>query len=729
MAKPLRFRLFVNGSFMNLQTDMTCNPELLKTPLIDIPGVGPKLAIKFKNMGLATVEDLLYTLPHRYEDRREFRKIAALRDGCNEVFCGEILASGEAVTSRSRRRLWEVVVGDGSSTISLKWFHYRPNWQKSTYKVGRKAVFSGELKRYGSTREIHHPDVDFLAAGQDFDSYQTDDPLNFGRILPVYPLTEGLHQKTARKIWKIAVDRFAQHLSSPLPEEILVKRGLLPVSQAMQMAHWPENDTAFDSLLTPSDPARRSLVFDEFFFLELGLALRKKGMSLKQGIPFKVEHRYTKPLIDILPYKLTSAQRRVLGEIKQDLMSPHPMNRLIQGDVGCGKTIVAMMAALVAIENHTQVAVVAPTEILAEQHFHQFHTWLDQLGLKAALLRGKMPAVEKREILEDLKAGRINLVVGTHAVLQEGVEFQKLGLGIIDEQHRFGVRQRAVLREKGNHAHILVMTATPIPRTLSLTVYGDLALSVIDEMPPGRTPVETLVASDAQRNRVYARLRQEIAQGNQAYIVYPLVEESEKSDLLAATEGAEKLKNETFTEARLGLLHGRMKPAEKEEVMNRFKNREIDILVATTVIEVGIDVPNATVMLVEHAERFGLAQLHQLRGRVGRGAEKSVCILLKSYKCSEDGEKRLDVMRATNDGFRIAEADLEIRGPGEFLGTRQSGLPDFRVANILRDGRILEEARQDAFVFAESPEFRASKQVRAVLEDRWGGRLELASIG
>jgi ATP-dependent DNA helicase RecG len=405
------------------------------------------------------------------------------------------------------------------------------------------------------------------------------------------------------------------------------------------------------------------------------------------------------------------------------------MNRLIQGDVGCGKTIVAMMTALVAIENDTQVAVVAPTEILAEQHYLQFHRWLEQLGLKAVLLRGKMPVAEKREVLEGIREGHVDLVVGTHAVLQEGVEFKRLGLGIIDEQHRFGVRQRAVLREKGAHPHILVMTATPIPRTLSLTLYGDLALSVIDEMPPGRTPVETVVATESQRGRVYGRVRQEIDKGHQVYIVYPLVEESENSDLLAATEGAEKLRSEIFTEARIGLLHGRMKPLEKEEVMTRFKERAIDILVATTVIEVGIDVPNATVMMVEHAERFGLAQLHQLRGRVGRGDAGSVCIFMKSYRCSEDGEKRLEVMRATADGFRIAEADLEIRGPGEFLGTRQSGLPDFRVANILRDGRILEAARQDAFAYAESRDFKESRPVQLVLKERWGSRLELASIG
>ncbi|MBE0574620.1 MAG: ATP-dependent DNA helicase RecG [Desulfuromonadales bacterium] len=701
----------------------------LSTPVAHLKGVGPRLAEKLAKLNIHTVEDLLYTLPHRYEDRREFRKIAHLRDSVHEVFFGEILACGEATTSRSRRKLFEVVVSDGTGQIVLKWFHYRKDWMNKRFVVGQRAVFTGEVKRYGAIREVHHPDVEFLAPDQSLADYQSSDPLAFGRILPVYPLTEGLTQYAARKIWKQAVDLFVRYVPSCLPDFLVKKHGLLPLADALLQIHWPSNEVHIEQLEAGRTPALHSLVYDEFFFLELGLALKRRGIVMEPGITFTVNHKYTKPLAALLPYRLTAAQRRVLGEIKHDLMSAHPMNRLIQGDVGCGKTIVAMMTALVAIENDTQVAVVAPTEILAEQHYLQFHGWLEQLGLQAALLRGKMPVAEKRQVLEELRAGQVNLVVGTHAVLQEGVEFRKLGLGIIDEQHRFGVRQRAVLREKGTHPHILVMTATPIPRTLSLTVYGDLALSVIDEMPPGRTPVETIVASDAQRGRVYTRVRQEIDKGHQAYIVYPLVEESEKSDLLAATEGAEKLKNDIFPQARLGLLHGRMKPAEKEEIMTRFKNREIDILVATTVIEVGIDVPNATVMLVEHAERFGLAQLHQLRGRVGRGEAGSICILLKSYKCSEDGEKRLEVMRSTNDGFRIAEADLEIRGPGEFLGTRQSGLPDFRVANILRDGRILENARQDAFAYAESLEFRESKQIRSVLKERWGNRLELASIG
>ncbi len=453
---------------------------------------------------------------------------------------------------------------------------------------------------------------------------------------------------------------------------------------------------------------------------------------LEPGIPFTVTHRYTKPLAQMLPYRLTGAQRRVLGEIKHDLMAPHPMNRLVQGDVGSGKTVVALMAALLAIENDTQVAVVAPTEILAEQHYLQFHPWLEALGLKVALLCGSTPVRDRREILRSAAAGSLHMLVGTHAVLQEVVEFQRLGLGIVDEQHRFGVRQRSTLRRKGENPHILVMTATPIPRTLSLTLYGDLALSVIDELPPGRTPVQTRVLTESARSRGYQQIREELVAGRQAYIVYPLVEETEKSDLLAATEAAEVLAREVFPEQSLDLLHGRMKPEEKEAVMKAFKAGEIQVLVATTVIEVGIDVPNATVMMIEHAERFGLAQLHQLRGRVGRGSARSLCLLVRSLRCSEEGLRRLQVMAETGDGFKIAEADLEMRGPGEFLGTRQAGVPDFRVANLLRDGRVLEEARQDAFELVERGDFLENPAyglLRKELIKRWGTRLELANVG
>ena len=703
--------------------------QILSTPVVQLKGVGPRIAEKLYKLNIRTVEDLLYTLPNRYEDRREFRKIAELRDNSHEVFYGEILACGETTTTRSRRRLYEVIVGDGTGQVALKWFHYRREWIAKRFAVGRRGVFIGEVKRFGALREVHHPDVEFLAPDQTLEDFKGSDPLAFGRILPVYPLTEGLTQYAARKLWKQAVDQFAPYVQTTLPQSLIDRHQLVPLAEALQRVHWPADDASLSSLESGRDAARCSLVFDEFFFLELGLALKRRGVVLEPGIPFAVTHKYTRPLAAMLPYRLTAAQRRVLGEIKADLMSSHPMNRLVQGDVGCGKTIVALMTALVAIENDAQVALVAPTEILAEQHYLQFRPWMESLGLKAALLRGKMPAAEKQEILSQAREGEIHLVVGTHAVLQEGVEFRLLGLGIIDEQHRFGVRQRAVLRQKGKHPHILVMTATPIPRTLSLTLYGDLDLSVIDEMPPGRTPVETRVVTEGQRRQVYEAIRREIGASNQIYIVFPLVEESEKSDMLAATEGAELLKNEIFPEARIGLLHGRMSPSEKEDVMSRFKAYELDILVSTTVIEVGVDVPNATLMVVEHAERFGLAQLHQLRGRVGRGSGASACILMKSYKCSEDGEKRLAVMQSTTDGFRIAEADLEIRGPGEFLGTRQSGLPDFRIANILRDGRILEEARREAFAFIEDPEFTASASLLETLRERWGNRLELASIG
>ncbi len=708
------------------------NFQLLATPITSIKGVGPRVAEKLARLGVLTVGDALYTLPHRYEDRREFRRIAELREGRHEVFAGEILACGEVVTSRSRRGIYEVIVSDGSGQVGLKWFHYQKEWMSKKFTPGRKAVFSGEVKRFGATKEVHHPEVEMLAAGQSLADYRSSDPLAFGRILPVYPLTDGLSQYAARKIWKQVVDLYAQYVESSIPESVGSAQKLIPLAEALNYVHWPPDSADVERLERGSDQARRTLVYDEFFFLELGLAMKRQGVVLKPGIPFKVGHKYTRPLAAMLPFRLTGAQKKVLGQIKQDLMAPHPMNRLIQGDVGCGKTIVALMTALVAIENGTQVAVVAPTEILAEQHFLQFRHWLDRLGLQTVLLRGKMPAAVKRSALEEIRAGRAHLVVGTHAVLQEGVEFEKLGLGIIDEQHRFGVRQRAVLRQKGMNPHILVMTATPIPRTLSMTLYGDLALSVIDEMPPGRTPVETSVIPEKQRDRAYDLMRRELDKGHQVYVVYPLVEETEKSDLLAATEGVEYLKNKVFQDVSIGLLHGRMSSEEKEAVMTRFKSRELALLVSTTVIEVGIDVPNASVMVVEHAERFGLAQLHQLRGRVGRGEAGGQCLLIKSVKCSEDGNKRLEVMKRTNDGFQIAEADLEIRGPGEFLGTRQSGLPDFRVANILRDSRILEAARRDAFQLIEqskgllSPEYDL---LRHELKHRWGQRLELASVG
>ncbi|HEY5673325.1 MAG TPA: ATP-dependent DNA helicase RecG [Malonomonas sp.] len=706
--------------------------SMLSLSLGNIRGVGPRMLPKLEKLGLKTVEDALYHLPLRYEDRRTLKPISRLVDGQQEVFVGRVLAAGETQTSRTRRKIYEIIVGDASGTVSLKWFHYRKPWLQKRFTVDQQVVVIGEIKRFGATREIHHPDTEPLPAGIEPEQLLKNDPLNFGRILPVYPLTDGLSQKQARKIWYSLVRENACLVESLIPTTILERLKLIPLADALLQVHWPEENSDFSILGQGAELARKSLVFDEFFYLELGLALKRAGVQLEKGISFQVEHRYTLPLTKMLPFKLTEAQRRVLGEIKQDMMAPQPMHRLLQGDVGSGKTLVALMAALIAIENNTQVAVVAPTEILAEQHYQTFDYWLPQLGLSVVMLQGGMPAATKRAALAAIAAGDVDLVVGTHAVLQEGVDFKQLGLGIVDEQHRFGVRQRSLLKHKGVNPDMLVMTATPIPRTLSMTLYGDLSVSVIDQLPPGRQPVTTQLIRKSQVNSAYQLIRNELAKGRQAYIVYPLVEESEKSDLLAATDAATRLADEVFSDINIGLLHGRMKPAEKESVMSAFRRGDLQLLVSTTVIEVGVDVPNATVMMIEHADRFGLSQLHQLRGRVGRGADKSYCLLVPSDYYSEDADRRLQVMVETEDGFRIAEADLEIRGPGDFLGTRQAGLPDFRVANLLKDIQTLEIARQEAFTYVEKTcrlTTEESLPVKKELLRRWGGRLELAIIG
>ncbi|MBT1074403.1 ATP-dependent DNA helicase RecG [Geobacter grbiciae] len=706
------------------------NRKNLETPIQFIKGVGPKLAETLGKKGIATVEDALYLLPNRYEDRRQVVPIARLCPGVTSVFFGEVITA-DVVSTKGGRRFFEVVVRDASGTISFKWFNFNPAFLKKTWKEGRRGIFTGLVSQFGLQREVHHPDAEWLAEGETVASVMARDPVSFGRVVPVYPLTEGLHQKTLRKVMKGVVDQYASCVESALPLEVTGRQGLLPLSDALRRVHFPDGDADPRGLEEGKDPANRTLVFDEFFFLELGLAMKKRGVTLESGIAFTVSHTYTKPLLKLLPFSLTGAQRRVLAEIKEDMMAPHPMHRLVQGDVGSGKTLVALMAALVAVENGYQVAIMAPTEILAEQHYLNIHRWCDELGISVTLVTSSLKGKAKKDALERVAGGEAQIVIGTHAVIQDKVEFLRLGLGIVDEQHRFGVLQRGLLRKKGENPDILVMTATPIPRTLAMTVFGDLSLSVIDELPPGRTPIETRICFESRRKQVYGIIRDEVTKGRQAYVIYPLVEESEKSDLKAATQMAEHLANDIFPELRLGILHGRMKPEEKEAVMRSFKAREIDILVATTVIEVGIDVPNATVMVIEHAERFGLSQLHQLRGRVGRGSEKSRCILMAGERLSEDAEKRLRVMESTTDGFRIAEADLEIRGPGDFLGTRQAGIPDFRVANILRDGRILEEARQEAFAVVDlDSELRLPRheKLRTELARRWGGRLELAGI-
>jgi ATP-dependent DNA helicase RecG len=705
----------------------------LETQMQFVRGVGPKLSGLLAKRGVTSVEDALYLLPHRYEDRRELRLISQLRPGFTEVFFGKV-QSAEMMTTKGGRRFFEVVVADDSASVALKWFNSNPTFMKRTWKLGKRAVFTGEVSQYGYQREVHHPDVEWVAEGCDVREVLAADLVNFGKIVPVYPLTEGLSQKVMRKVMREVVEKFVPSLPELIPETLLTTLRLPGLRQALRDIHLPSMDEKLADLNEGRTEAHRAIAFDEFFFWELGLALKKRGVAMEDGISFQVNHRYTKPLAKLLPFELTNAQRRVLTEIKNDMMAPHPMHRLVQGDVGSGKTLVALMAALVAVENDYQVAIMAPTEILAEQHWHTIHRWCTELGITTVLITAGMKTREKAESLARVADGSAGIVIGTHAVIQDKVEFARLGLGIIDEQHRFGVLQRGILKKKGKGVNpdILVMTATPIPRTLALTLFGDLALSVIDELPPGRTPVETTTVLESRRSHVYKIIHDEVKLGRQAYVVYPLVEESEKSDLKAASQMADHLNADIFPDFRIGLLHGRMNPQEKEAVMASFKARELDILVSTTVIEVGIDVPNASVMVIEHAERFGLSQLHQLRGRVGRGAASSRCILLAAGRLSEDAEKRLRIMESTCDGFRIAEADLGIRGPGDFLGTRQSGMPDFRVANILRDGALLDQARQTAFGLLErDPELRSTSNIplRDELLRRWGQRLELAAIG
>jgi len=708
----------------------------LSTPIQFVKGVGPKRTRLLNKMGIQTVEDALFVLPRRYEDRRHIQKIFHLQPGDSiKTVYGVVRMCEVTITPKRKKKIFELMIGDETGVFTAKWFNQA--YLKKVFKPDMHVVLSGKINinPYGGI-EMIQPEYEILGK---FDA--DAELLHTGRIVPIYPLTEGLYQKEMRKLMKSVVDQYAAAVEEDLPVAIREKYRFMPLNEALRRIHFPDNDDDISLLGREISPAHQRLIFEEFFLLELGMGLKRQHvMTHETGITFQFEGKLEQQLRGLLPFSLTSAQERVIAQIKNDMGSPHVMNRLLQGDVGSGKTIVALIALLSAIEAGYQGAIMVPTEILAEQHSREVSLYLEQLNkrlepstqINTCLLTGGLKKKEREQYLLKIERGEIHLIVGTHALIQHDVTFHNLGFIVIDEQHKFGVMQRATLKAKGYNPDVLIMTATPIPRTLSLTVYGDLDVSIIDELPPGRTPVVTKRFYERNREMAYRSVVREIEQGRQVYIVYPLVEESENLDLKAATEMSEHLANDVFPQYRVGLVHGRMKPEEKDRQMIAFKNHELDILVSTTVLEVGIDVPNATGMLIEHAERFGLSQLHQLRGRVGRGSSKSYCLLMTTYPISDDGRKRLDAMIETTDGFIIAERDLEIRGPGEFFGTKQSGLPDLKVANLVRDVKLLERAREEAFTLIhhdpglELPQHRALKYA---LEQRWKKSLDLISIG
>jgi ATP-dependent DNA helicase RecG len=695
----------------------------LSQPIRFIKGVGPRISSQFERKAIRTIEDLLYFLPRRYEDRRFIKKIADARVGCRETVVARVVHA--EVRRYAKKGVLEAVFADDSGSLTAKWFHGSSGYLQKLLKKDARFVLSGEISSFQSAMNMVHPDLELIGDDE-------EELLNFRRIVPIYSETEGLHQKNIRRILKEAVLRYAPLVLSPLPETLSKSRGFRSIREAFEDVHFPPADSDVNVYNDAASLAHRRIVYDEFFFFQLGMALRKKGSLDQNGPLLQGRTSMMSDFHRILPFELTSAQKRVIDEIKRDVSSGRPMSRLLQGDVGSGKTVVAMSALIMACANGYQAAIMAPTEILAAQHYSNIRHWCAELNLKVAILTGGMGASVKKAVQEEIARGRISIVVGTHALIQQETDFRNLGMAVIDEQHRFGVVQRAALREKGRNPHVLVMTATPIPRTLAMTLYGDLDVSVIDEMPPGKLPVATKVFYERHRDRLYEIVRGVLDEGQQVFIVYPLVEESETLDLKDATRMAAHLAKDVFPGYPIGLIHGKMKESEKSAVMSAFGNGDIRLLVATTVIEVGIDVPQASLMVIEHAERFGLSQLHQLRGRVGRSDIPSRCILMVQKTTTEDSRKRLRIMELTNDGFRIAEEDLAIRGPGEFLGTRQSGMPDFRVANVIRDMKLLGDARTDAFsVIEDDPDLTkpGNRLLRAVVLKRWEGRLELAKTG
>ncbi len=699
-------------------SDRDPTEPILSTPLQYLKGVGPRRAADLRHAGLLTVDDLLHRFPLRYEDRSRFAPIASLRPGETASVAGRILSCGLRTTRRPGFKIFEALVGDESGGIRAAWLN-QP-FLRDVFAAGQHVVLFGavEIRGQGGL-QLTNPQYEVID--------DEGEAIHTGRIVPVYEKAGSVTTRIQRRLVHEALQRLPADLPDPLPEEVRRRFALPGRRDALAAAHFPDAATSIDALNRFATPAQQRLIFEEAFLFHLGvLARRRVSEAERKPAAITVDDRIRASARQVLPFRLTPGQREALKEIVEDLQRPHPMNRLLQGDVGAGKTIVALLAALVAMENGLQVAFMAPTEILAEQHYLGIGRLLAASRFRVALVTGGRGKGRKAQ-LADIASGAVQLVIGTHALVESGVRFHRLGLVVIDEQHRFGVLQRATLRDKGLHPDVLVMTATPIPRTLALTVYGDLDTSVIRDLPPGRLPVRTIAKPESRRDDVYAMVRRELQGGRQAYVVYPLVEESDKIALRAATEMADHLAQEVFPEYRVGLLHGRMKADAKERVMRAFASGELHVLVSTTVIEVGVDVPNATVMIVEHAERFGLSQLHQLRGRVGRGAAQAYCCLLYQAPLSDDARARLHALTETSDGFAIAERDLELRGPGDFFGTRQAGLPTFRVIDLRRDREAIDAARREAAAWLDRAAPAPAELAR--LASTWEARFRLVEVG
>jgi ATP-dependent DNA helicase RecG len=723
----------------------------LTTPVQYVKGVGPRLAEILATKGIATVGDLLNYLPFRYEDRLNPRGIAELRAGEMATVIGEVRTSG---LFRTRKMpIFQLTVGQGRSKLRCLWFHGA--YLQDKFKPGQLIALYGKVEQDSRRGELQivQPQFEMLGdAGGNGAEDKAAASLEVGRIVPIYE-SAGQGRVTARwfrRVIRTALDDLTPDLAETIPAAVRSRLALVSPREALWKVHWPEAGESLADLQSSRTPAHIRLIFEELFFVELGLELKRRQQKAQTGIAFRLDDRVREAIKKILPFHPTAAQKRVLKEIANDMQKPHPMRRLLQGDVGSGKTIIGFQAAIIAIENGCQVALMAPTEILAQQHYFSARRILENAGYRIVLLTGSLEADRKREVRRHIAQGNAQLVIGTHALLEEKVEFAKPGLVIVDEQHRFGVMQRLKLMKKSGEGSdssassgqalsgpaepdVLVMTATPIPRTLALTLYGDLDLSVLDELPPGRTPIVTRRITDDRSPEVWDFVRKQAAKGHQVYVVYPVIEENEETELKAAIKMYRELSEKVFADLKVGLLHGRLDSEFKDQLMRMFQKGELQILVATTVIEVGVDVPNATVMVIEHAERFGLAQLHQLRGRIGRGAAKSYCILMTGGKVTEEGERRLDAMVRTHDGFQIAELDLELRGPGEFFGTRQAGMPSFRVANLIRDRQLLELAKREAAAVMAGPnaavtEVEISRALVAV-RTRWQHTYGLVEVG